>query len=63
MRSPSECDGRKPETVAASGAAIVGSFEAPLRKGDGRETMRVELDIETQRYRFPPEGACSHPEG
>lgn len=37
---------------------IHGTFDAPLRKGDARATIHVELDVATGRYRFPPEGAC-----
>ncbi|MFO0745566.1 MAG: hypothetical protein U1F43_07820 [Myxococcota bacterium] len=48
--------------IAVAGGRIVGSFTVTARGQDGTATLRIDVDVVTERYRFPPEAAC-FPEG
>jgi len=48
--------------IAVDGDRIVGSLTVQMTQGEALAYMTVAVDVQTGRYRFPPEGIC-FPEG
>lgn len=48
--------------IAVTGDRVVGALTVDVGKGAATATMTIQVDAQTGRYRFPPEGLCL-PEG
>jgi len=48
--------------IAVTGERVVGALTVDVTKGAETKAMTIQVDFQTGRYRFPPEGVCL-PEG
>ena len=50
-------------SVTRTGQQLAGSIEVEVRRGDESAPLSLQFNVTVDKFRFPPELACSFPEG